>query len=773
MHRHNLRFRHFLAVVLVFLASVFLLVIPTFAQGPDSQSPDGVWEWVPESSVPAHGDRVIVPDRYLTVSLDMARLQARLAVAPRIRTDADGIILTLPMPDGSFVRFEVWDAPVMAPELAAKFPRIKTYAGQGIDDLTATVRLDTTPHGFHAMILSVQGMTYIDPYSRGDVTHYVVYDKRDYSARQPYEEILPLPDSDADGEAIGAAGADAVAAHGTQLRTYRTAVAATGEYTQYHGGTVEAGMAAIVTAINRVSGIYEREVSENMELVADNDQIVYTDAATDPYTNDNGSAMLDQNQSNLDSVIGSANYDLGHVFSTGGGGIASLGVVCKSGSKAKGVTGLPNPIGDPFYVDYVAHEMGHQHGGNHTFASTEGSCFGNSNPTTTFEPGSGSTIMAYAGICGAHNIQDNSDDYFHVASLQEIINYITVDSGSTCGTVIATGNTPPTADAGVSGVTYPASTPFRLTGSATDPDADSLTYAWEEYDLGDGRFNTSAPNSGHPPFFRSFDPASSPTRTFPQMSDIVNNTETIGEQLPADTRTLHFRLTVRDNRAGGGGTDWDEISIDIDGGSGPFKVTAPNTAVTWSAGATETVTWDVAGTSGAPVSCANVDILLSDDGGWTYPTEVLLNTTNDGSESITVPNVATTQARIQVQCADERFFDISDADFTIEAVASTPTDLQITANGTTAELSWTHLGANTHYEIWRDVSPYFDPAQGEGTLVDTVAAVTGTNTFSDPNRIGDPAVNTFWVVRGKVGSSVSASTQHVGEFDYSLTAGTP
>ncbi|HEY53942.1 MAG TPA: hypothetical protein G4N94_10840 [Caldilineae bacterium] len=772
MHRISSRFRHVFAFTIILIAGVLLFVSVGAAQGSGRQSFDGVWEWIPESGIPAGGEREIVPDRYLTVSLDMARLQARLAVAPRVRTGADGIILTLPMPDGSFARFEVWDAPIMAPELAAKFPRIQTYAGQGIDDPTATVRFDTTPHGFHAMIISVQGTTYIDPYSRGDVTHYVVYDKRDYSARQPYEEILPLPDADADGEAIGAAGSDAIAAHGAQLRIYRTAVAATGEYTQYHGGTVEDGMAAIVTAINRVSGIYEREVSENMELVPNNDQIVYTDPDTDPYTNSSGSAMLDQNQSNLDSVIGSANYDLGHVFSTGGGGIASLGVVCKSGSKAKGVTGLPNPIGDPFYVDYVAHEMGHQHGGNHTFAGTAGSCFGNFNPTTTFEPGSGSTIMAYAGICGDHDIQDHSDDYFHVASLQEIINYITVDAGSTCGTVTATGNTPPTADAGTGGFTLPASTPFRLTGLATDPDADSLTYDWEEYDLGDGPFNTSAPNSGHPPFFRSFDPASGPTRTFPQMSDIIDNTETIGEQLPADSRTLHFRLTVRDNRAGGGGTDWDEISIDIDGGSGPFKVTAPNTAVTWSAGATETVTWDVAGTSNSPVSCANVDILLSTDGGWTYPTEVLLDTPNDGSEPITVPNVATAEARIQVQCADDRFFDISDADFSIEAVASTPTDLKITANGTTAELSWTHLGANTHYEVWRDVSPYFDPAQGEGTLVDTVEAVAGTNTFPDADRIGDPAVNYFWVVRGKVGSSVSAPTAPVGEFDYSLTAGT-
>ncbi len=751
----------------ILVALVAMLGFPALLSR--AQPPSSVWEFVDESSISPVGERRIIPERYLTLRLDLPALERQLQGLPRLHSGEPGRILALPMPDGTFARFEVWDAPVMAPELAAKFPGIRTFAGQGLDDPAATVRFDITYHGFHAMILSPQGAVFIDPYSTGDTTHYITYAKRDYTRTTLFQEG---PIQLAPGTVLKGPRATHADANGSQLRTYRTAVAATGEYTQYHGGTVQDGMSAITTAINRVNEVYERDFAIHLELIPNNDQIVYTDPDTDPYTNSDGNAMLDENQSNLDSVIGSANYDIGHVFSTGGGGVAYLGSVCVNGSKAKGVTGLPDPIGDTFYIDYVAHEMGHQFGGNHTFAGNEGSCLGNINVATSYEPGSGATIMAYAGICGSQNLQDHSDDYFHSGSLEEVINFITTGSGSTCGSVSSTGNTPPTANPGTGNFTIPADTPFRLFGSGSDSDGDSLTYMWEGLDHAPNFFGTT-PGSGKPPFFRSFQPDADPPRTFPQMSDIINNTQTIGEELPTDSRTLTFRFVVRDNRVGGGGVDWGDISFDVTANAGPFRVTAPNTAVTWQANTSETVTWDVANTDAAPVSCSQVDILLSDDGGWNYPITLAAGTPNDGSETITVPNINTTQARVQVQCADARFFDLSDADFTIEAVAVAPTDLQIQLVNSEAELSWTHIEPNTDYEIWRHTSPYFDPAAGEGTLADTLPASTGVMTYTDPGRVGDPATNYFWAVRGTVGSSVSPVDAWVGEFDFALTPGTP
>ncbi len=451
------------------------------------------------------------------------------------------------------------------------------------------------------------------------------------------------------------------------LRTYRAAVAATGEYTQFHGGTKAAGLAAIVTTMNRVVGIYEKELEVRMVLVANNDDVVYTNGATDPYSNNDGYAMLSENQDNLDTVIGNGNYDIGHAFSTGGGGIAYLGAVCGSGIKAGGVTGRPDPVGDPFDVDYVAHEMGHQFGANHPFNGNEGSCGGgNRNASTAYEPGSGSTIMAYAGICGSQDLQPNSDDYFHGVSQDEINAYTTLGNGNNCPSKTAIGNSAPVVDVGIGGFTIPAETPFSLTGSATDSDGDPLTYTWEEFDLSRWAGHPDLPR-GDAPIFRSFKPVNVPTRTFPKFNDLLNNTHTIGELLPTYSRTLTFRLTARDNQAypNGGRTGYDMISFEVTDNAGPFLVTAPNTAMTWFEGTFETVTWDVANTTAAPVSCSAVDILLSTDGGYTYPYILAESTPNDGSQQITVPYAPTSTARVKVACASSIFFDISNVDFEV------------------------------------------------------------------------------------------------------------
>jgi hypothetical protein len=662
----------FAFLLLLFLSASFYT--PADAQGDnEGLSGDGLWTEVDERSLSLVGERWIIPQYYRTLVLNNATLEDLLAQAPlEFSPEAQdgGPVISLPMPDGAYGRFRFVEAPIMAPELAAKFPQIKTYLGKGLDDPYASVRFDRTPAGFHAMVFSGEGMVFIDPYSRGDVSHYISYFKKDYAAdpTEPYEEMGPLGDPGAIQPLVDQLRAQGVSSDG-YLRTYRAAVAATGEYTQFHGGTVVDGMAAIVTTMNRVVGIYEKDVAVRMVLVANNDQIVYTNGSTDPYNNNNGSVMLSQNQSNLDAVIGDANYDIGHAFSTGGGGIAYLGVPCKSGFKALGVTGRSAPVGDPFDVDYVAHEMGHQYGANHPFNGNEGSCAGsNRNAATAYEPGSGSTIMAYAGICGSQDLQPNSDDYFHGISLDEINAYITLGSGNSCPAKTATGNLAPVVDAGTGGFSIPINTPFSLTGSATDGNGDPLTFTWEQFDLGPAGHPDSP--SGGAPIFRSFKPVSDPTRTIPKLDDLLNNTHTIGELLPTYSRTLTFRLTARDNHnyPNGGRTGNDTISFSVTSAAGPFLVTAPNTAVTWVIGTQETVTWDVADTTSAPVSCSNVDISLSTDGGYTYPRTLEAGTPNDGSQSVTIPNAPTTNARVKVTCSNNIFFDISNLDFIINGI---------------------------------------------------------------------------------------------------------
>jgi hypothetical protein len=444
------------------------------------------------------------------------------------------------------------------------------------------------------------------------------------------------------------------------LRTYRTAVAATKEYTGFHGGTQALGLAAVVTTMNRVGGIFTQEASIAFQLVANNHLIIY-DSNPDPYNNKNGGMMLGQNQSNLDSVIGSANYDLGHVVSTGGGGVAYLGVFCDAGSKAGGVTGLSSPIGDPFDVDYVAHEIGHQAGANHTWNGA-------------MEVGSASTIMGYAGICSSDNIQSNSDANFHAVSLDEILTY--ANGGGSCASTTAANPNAPTVTAPTD-ATIPIGTPFELVAqNGDDADGHPITYAWEQFDPGT-RATLATGDDDVQPIFRTWPPTSSPTRTFPRLAELLLNTAPLGETLPVTNRTMNFRVTARDNFAGGGRLGDASMTVTSSTSSGPFLVTYPNGGEVLTPGV-HTVTWDVAGTTGAPVSAANVDIFLSTDGGLTYPVTLATATPNDGSETVYLNAfMATSSARVKVKGAGNIFFDISNASFSINAQipALSPTGL--------------------------------------------------------------------------------------------------
>jgi len=637
----------------------------TGAADPAPVSDDGLWLAVHDLPQLAEDDVSVRPRQFRGFRLDPEALVGTLAQAPK-EFSAQAMrapqMFTLPTPDGVFSRFIIEESPIMEPELAAKFPEIRTYIGRGIDDPSAGLRCDWTPAGFHAQVLSPSGAFYIDPYQRDDVRLYVSYYKRDAGRpANPFECLTPSGDALEQRIAANIA----VVPSGDTLRTYRLACAATGEYTQFHGGTVAAGLAAVVTAVNRVTGIYETELAIRMVLVANNNLIVYTNGGTDPYTNSNGSTMLSQNQTNLDAVIGSGNYDIGHVFSTGGGGIAGIRVVCRANQKALGVTGAGSPIGDPFYVDYVAHEMGHQFGGNHSFNGTRGSCAGNRNGSAAYEPGSGSTIMAYAGICGLDDLQSNSDPYFHFVSFDEIRTYVTAGNGNTCPAVTSTGNNAPTVSAGAD-YSVPQGTPFTLTASGDDPDGDSLAFCWEQRDLGPAS-TLQAPDDGLIPLFRSHNPTVSLSRTFPKLSSILSNSPSLGEKLPTQNRTMDFRVSARDNVAGGGGVAADDMQVFVIASAGPFRVTFPDVAMTVSGGIN--VTWDVAATDAPPISATSVNILLSVDGGQTFTFLLESGTPNDGAETVLLPDLFTPAGRIKVEGAGNVFFDISNSNFTIAACA--------------------------------------------------------------------------------------------------------
>ena len=585
------------------------------------------------------------------------------------------------------------------------------------------------------MVLSNEGTVYIDPWSESDTAHAVSYFKRDYRRQDGTGFRCEFDASDPD--LVDASLADhldvepqGVTLHGDNLRTYRLALAANVEYSTFHGGTTVSVHNALVVAVNRVNTVYERDLAVHLDLVANNDLLIFL-VEPDPYTNNNGSAMLTQNVTTLNSVIGLANYDVGHVFSTGGGGVAGLGVVCGA-NKARGVTGLPTPTGDPFYIDYVAHEMGHQFRGNHTFNGTTSNCGGgNRNAATAWEPGSGSTVMAYAGICGAENLQPNSDDLFHVGNLiNEMQPFVTTGNGSLCGVSTPTGNTAPTVNGGAD-ITIPANTPFSLTASATDPNSPVLSYVWEEMDLG-----TAAPpntDDGSRPIFRTFNVLSSPTRTFPKLADILSGAATpaFGEAWPTANRTMNFRVTVRDNFAGGGASTADLVQVTVVAAAGPFTITAPNTAVSWTGGATEAVTWNVAGTTAPPISAANVSISMSTDGGTTFPVVLAASTPNDGSENIVVPNLPTTTARVRVQAVGNSFFDINNANVTVVAgtgPGASIADVSVTEGNTglTNALFPVTLTAVSAVPVTVD----FTTAPGTATAPSDYTITAGTLTFA-------------------------------------------
>jgi uncharacterized protein (TIGR03437 family) len=630
-----------------------------------------------------------IPNSYLALHLNEVAQREVLSHAPMEFSQAarqTQVVMTLPMPDGRLARFRVEESPVLASHLAARFPEIKTYRGRGLDDPTATSRFDVTPAGFHAIVLSTKGTIIIEPAGHNEPGKYVSYHQRDAPKGAGSFDCLV-----SNAEQTSAAmlskqlprGAEANLTTGTTLRTYRLALAATAEFTQtYGGGTVAGALSAMTTTINAVNAIYERDLAIHLTLIANETSIIFTNTATDGYTSDNANSLLVQNQSNLDRIIGPANYDVGmvldgHVYAFQPGffvfqGAGQFQSTCVNGQKGKGVSILRSTEPSSITAIYVvAHELAHMFGALHTFNGTTGDCGPSRFAQAAYEPGSGSTIMDYRGgtlpngnyfpLCGAEDLH-SSDTYFHTATIELIVNYVTFGNGSSCPSLTTTDNSPPTVDASPD-YTIPAQTPFTLTATATDPENDSLTYCWEEFDLGaPGPPHT---DNGNRPIFRSFAPTSAPARTFPQLSDILSGAATFGESLPTTNRTMNFRVTVRDNHPGGGGVNAGAMRVNVRVGGGPFVVTNPSSSTSWTAGSNQTVSWNVANTSNAPVNCGSVRLLLSIDGGNSFPFTLVSSTPNSGSATVSVPNTPTLTARVKVEAIGNIFFSVSLPNFTI------------------------------------------------------------------------------------------------------------
>lgn len=613
------------------------------------------------------------PNKAQFYVLDIEALRVYLEDVPNRRDESNHQekLLSFPTSNGTFETFSILEASIMEKELQDKYPNIRTYVGKSIENPSNSMRFSITPSGLHTMSFRAGfGTEFIDPYTK-DSNVYITYSKKDLPVLDEewiceFNETLETHDQDVENM-------NRAQTNFATMREFRLALACTVEYAQFHwtaagltaGDTVAskkaAVLAAMVVTMNRNNFIYERDLSVTMTIVANNESVIFIDS--DNFSNNNAGALIDESQTVIDNTIGFPNYDIGHTFSTGGGGLAALNSPCTS-SKARGITGSGNPVGDPYDVDYVAHELGHQFGAPHTFNGDAGSCGGNRTASNAYEPGSGTTIMAYAGICSPQNVQSNSDAYFHQKSLQMMMDNIGTGN-STCATQTSTGNTAPTADAGNNYV-IPALTPYKLTGASTDVDGTtSHTFTWEQYDLGPA--GVPAENNTTGPLVRSFEGTSATTRYIPRMSDILANggTSTEWEKLSSVDRNLNFKLTVRDNDTRGGLTASSQMTATVVSSAGPFVVTSQNVGgQTWTVGATETITWDVAGTTANGIDETSVDILLATDG-LNYDTVLATGVPNDGSHDITVPNVASTTCRVMVAAANNIFFNINTQNITI------------------------------------------------------------------------------------------------------------
>jgi subtilisin-like proprotein convertase family protein len=609
-----------------------------------------------------------ISKKELLFELDKAVVKSTLEPLQEANNPSQ-VVIEIPNTKGELEKYEIHEFSNFDSDLQAQFPSIRAYVGSSLSDKTATLYCSFSPKGIQTMVLRSDKPTEFTEKISGNQEIYTVFDSNDSKSN---EQLLHCATIDKALSKPSGKLTTAATSNGESYKTLRLAVACTAEYTTYFGGTFQA-LEAINATLTRVNGIFNKDLSLHLNLISSATALLYTNPATDPFSPANSGANGNWNvelQRDLTAKIGNANYDIGHLFgaSGGGGNAGCIGCVCqdpvslndvaKGGGFSSPADGKPE--GDTFDIDFVAHEIGHQLGANHTFShETEGT-------GVNVEPGGGSTIMSYAGVTD-YNIQSHSDDYFAYVSIDQIRKNL---ASKSCPFSSIIPNTKHKANAGEDFV-IPKSTPFVLKGSSSNPNGAALSYCWEQNDTATTSFGANSiafPTKKDGPLFRSFPPTNSPNRFMPELAKVVSNSlNSQWESVVDIARTMHFTLTVRDN--GGIGlaqTDTDAMTVTVDATKGPFEITSQNTSnLSWKPLSLETINWAVNSTDQLPGS-ANVNIKLSIDGGLTFPIFLKTNTPNDGSERIFVPNgILGKNCRILIEPTNNIFFAINKEPFAI------------------------------------------------------------------------------------------------------------
>lgn len=634
---------------------------------------DDLWQKV---NLTSNKNTITVDSDKLYYRLNTESLKAKLSKTSQKSLDEGTAEITIPNTNGVLERFQVSESSNFDPELQAKYPEIRAYQGSSLDDKSARIHFSVSPKGIQTMVLRGNKKTEFIEQNPENSEQYVLFSSDRTTSRMK----LDCKTIDQIAQESDLSKTAKTTSNNKVFKTLQLALSCTGEYAAYFGGTKALALGGMNATLTRVNGILNRDLAVKLVLIANNDAIIYLNASTDPYSGASagaGGAWNQEVQTTLTNVIGNNNYDIGHLFgaSGGGGNAGCIGCVCRNPTSgdplAKGSAYTSpsdgRPEGDTFDIDFVIHEMGHQLGANHTFSYDSGE-----RTSVNVEPGSGSTIMGYAGITDDYDIQNNSDDYFAYASILQIQNTLASKSCPVSSTIT---NNPPAVNAGID-YTIPISTPFVLKGSSLE--ANNITYNWEEYDNAtttSGANSTAYPTKPNGPLFRSVAPSSSQIRYMPSLSSVLQNKlTTTWESVSSINRTLNFTLTGRDNGASGQAqTNTDAMVVNVVSSAGPFAVTSHNIDdISWWQGYGQTVTWSVNNTNNLQGS-STVNIKLSTDGGLTFPITLASNTPNDGSEFVIVPESieSSTNCRILIEPTGNIYYALNSKPFAIGYVAAT------------------------------------------------------------------------------------------------------